>query len=79
MVFGVFSALVATLMCRSVYALDNSYTVTYPYYAFVENPDEPWQTVWDALDATDTIEYSDHYFDVPSTGDHPELRAVSYL
>ena len=78
MVLGVFSALVATLMCRSVYALDNSYTVTYPYYAFVENPDEPWQTVWDALDATGTIEYSDHYFDVPSTGDHPELRAVSY-
>ena len=30
------------------------------------------------MDATDTIEYSDHYFDVPSTGDHPELRAVSY-
>lgn len=78
MVFGVFSALVATLMCRSVYALDNSYPVTYPYYAFVENPDEPWQTVWDALDATNTIEYSDHYFDVPSTGDHPELRVVSY-
>ncbi|MBQ1387585.1 hypothetical protein IIY68_02250 [Candidatus Saccharibacteria bacterium] len=78
LVFGVFSALVATLMCRSVYALDNSYTVTYPYYAFVENPDEPWQTVWDALDATGTVEYSDHYFDVPSTGDHPELRAVSY-
>lgn len=78
LVFGVFSALVATLMCRSVYALDNSYTVTYPYYAFVENPDEPWQTVWDALDATGTIEYSDQYFDVPSMGDHPELRAVSY-
>ena len=78
LVFGVFSALVATLMCRSVYALDNSYTVTYPYYAFVENPDEPWQTVWDALDATGTVEYSDQYFDAPSMGDHPELRAVSY-
>lgn len=59
-------------------AVEDSITATYPYYAFVENPDEPWQTVWDALDATDTIEYSDHYFDVPSTGDHPELRAVSY-
>lgn len=58
--------------------VEDSITATYPYYAFVENPDEPWQTVWDALDATDTIEYSDHYFDVSSTGDHPELRAVSY-
>ena len=56
----------------------DSITATYPYYAFVENPDEPWGTVWDALDATDTIEYSDGYFDVPSPGDHPELRAVSY-
>ena len=56
----------------------DSITATYPYYAFVENPDEPWETVWDALDATDTIEYSDGYFDAPSPGDHPELRAVSY-
>lgn len=53
-------------------------TVTYPYYAFVENPDDPWETVWDALDSTDTIEYSDSYFEVPSPGNHPELRAVSY-
>ena len=53
-------------------------TATYPYYAFVENPDDPWETVWDALDSTDTINYSDSYFDVPSSGDHPELRAVSY-
>ena len=53
-------------------------TATYPYYAFVENSDNPWETVWDALDATDTIEYSDSYFDVPSPGDHPELRAASY-
>ena len=53
-------------------------TVTYPYYAFIEDPDNPWETVWDALDSTGTIEYSDSYFDVPSPGDHPELRAVSY-
>ena len=53
-------------------------TVTYPYYAFVEDPDNPWKTVWDALDSTDTINYSDSYFDTPSPGDHPELRAVSY-
>ena len=53
-------------------------TVTYPYYAFVEDPDNPWKTVWDALDSTDTINYNDSYFDTPSPGDHPELRAVSY-
>lgn len=53
-------------------------TATYPYYAFIENPDDPWTTVWDALDSTDTIDYSDSYFDVASPGDHPELRAVSY-
>ena len=55
-----------------------SITATYPYYAFVEDPDNPWETVWDALDSTDTINYSDKYFDVSSPGDHPELRAVSY-
>ena len=61
------------------YEIDyDSITATYPYYAFIENSDEPWETVWDALDATGTIEYSDGYFDVPSPGDHPELRAVSY-
>ena len=37
-------------------------TVAYPYYAFVENPEDPWETVWEALDATDTVEYSDSYF-----------------
>ena len=56
----------------------DSITVAYPYYAFVEDPDNPWKTVWDALDSTDTINYSDSYFDTPSPGDHPELRAVSY-
>ena len=56
----------------------DSITATYPYYAFVEDPDNPWGTVWDALDSTDTINYSDSYFNVPSPGDHPELRAVSY-
>ena len=56
----------------------DSITATYPYYAFVEDPDNPWETVWDALDSTDTIKYSDSYFDAPSPGDHPELRAVSY-
>lgn len=58
--------------------LTDSITVTYPYYAFVENPEDPWETVWEALDATDTVEYSDSYFDESSPGDHPELRVVSY-
>ena len=53
-------------------------TVTYPYYAFIEDADNPWQTVYDALDETGTIEYSDEFFAEPSPGDHPELRAVTY-
>ena len=56
----------------------NTTTLTYPYYAFVDDPEHPWSSVWDALDATDTIEYSDEFFDDPSPGDHPELRALSY-
>ena len=62
----------------NTYAFDNSYTVTYPYYAFIESPENPWGSVWDALDSTDTIEYSDEFFDEPSPGIHPELRAMSY-
>ena len=53
-------------------------TATYPYYGFVEDPDSPWESVYDALDETDTIEYSDDFFATPSAGEHPELRAVSY-
>lgn len=53
-------------------------TATYPYYGFVEDAENPWETVYDALDETGTIEYSDDYFDEASAGDHPELRAVSY-
>ena len=62
----------------SASGLSDSITATYPYYAFVEDPDNPWKTVWDALDSTDTINYSDSYFDTSSPGNHPELRAVSY-
>ncbi len=53
-------------------------TVTYPYYGFVEDPENPWSTVYDALDETGTVEYSDEFFSEPSPGDHPELRAASY-
>ena len=72
--------IVTVLALSNVYIPKVSATemATYPYYAFVEDPDNPWETVWDALDSTDTINYSDSYFSVPSPGDHPELRAVSY-
>ena len=53
-------------------------TAVYSYYGFVEDPENPWSSVYDALDETDTINYSDEYFDVASAGDHPKLRAVSY-
>ncbi len=75
---SILSLMFATIICHSTYAFSDLRTVTYPYYAFVEDPDSPWDSVWGALDATGTIEYSDGYFDVPSPGDHPELRAVSY-
>ena len=57
---------------------DSDITATYPYYAFIEDSDNPWGSVYDALDATGTINYNDSYFNVASPGDHPELRAVSY-
>ncbi|MBQ6396140.1 hypothetical protein IJH89_00975 [Candidatus Saccharibacteria bacterium] len=53
-------------------------TVTYPYYGFVEDSENPWETAYSALDETGTADYSDAYFFEPSPGDHPELRAVSY-
>lgn len=53
-------------------------TVTYPYYGFVEDPERPWESVYDALDETGEIQYSDTFFDDVSPGDHPKLRAASY-
>ncbi|MBR2587360.1 hypothetical protein IKE71_03260 [Candidatus Saccharibacteria bacterium] len=53
-------------------------TVTYPYYGFVEDAENPWATVYDALDETGEVQYSDAFFNEPSAGDHPKLRAVSY-
>ena len=66
-------------LCQtSATSIPDEITVTYPYYGFVEDPNNPWETVFDALDETGTISYSDTYFDEPSPGDHPKLRAVSY-
>lgn len=36
--------------------------VIYSYYGFVEDPDNPWETDYDAQDETGTAEYSDDYF-----------------
>ena len=49
-------------MVNAFAASSDEITVTYPYYAFVEDENDPWETVYDALDATGTINYSDNYF-----------------
>lgn len=77
------SALALTLSASlfttaATHATTNEITITYPYYGFVENPNHPWTSVYDALNETGEINYSDDYFTVPSPGDHPELRALSY-
>ena len=71
-IFSLFS------LCNVSATESEKLTVTYPYYGFVEDPENPWQTAYDALDETGTIEYSDAYFYESSPGDHPELRAMSY-
>lgn len=43
---------------------------------FLRTKNNPWTTVYDALDATGEIEYSDEFFLEPSPGDHPELSAA---
>ncbi|MBQ9017915.1 hypothetical protein IJ118_02545 [Candidatus Saccharibacteria bacterium] len=53
-------------------------TITYPYYGFVEDPEKPWGSVYDALDETGEVQYSDAFFDEPSAGEHAKLRALSY-
>lgn len=79
---SIMASIVASTLAFSPFSVQatnyQTTTVTYPYYAFVENPEDPWSSVWDALDSTDTIEYSDEFFDTTSPGDHPELRALSY-
>lgn len=75
----VMSLLMGGLVSPNTSALESDkITVTYPYYGFVEDPDNPWATVYDALDETGTVDYSDSFFATPSPGDHPELRAASY-
>lgn len=59
---------VAVVPVYNTYATSDKITVTYPYYGFVEDPENPWSSVYDALDETDTIEYSDEFF----------FRAVSW-
>ncbi len=56
----------------------NEITVTYPYYGFVEDQENPWSSVYDALDETGEVQYSDAFFAEPSPGEHAKLRTVSY-
>ena len=68
----------AMLPLQSAFAKSETITATYPYNAFIEDPENPWNSPFDALDATGTNEYRDDYFNVPSPGIHSKLRAVSY-
>ncbi len=76
---GLVLILATVVPINSVRALEpDKITATYPYYAFIEDSENPWSSVYDALDSTDTIEYSDEFFTGPSAGEHPALRAASY-
>lgn len=79
-ILGSLAAIVLALPSQTIWATTNANTttVTYPYYGFVEDPENPWETVWDALDETGTVEYSDDFFTETSPGEHPKLRALSY-
>ena len=79
-ILGSLAAIVLALPSQTIWAATNANTttVTYPYYGFVEDPENPWETVWDALDETGTVEYSDDFFTETSPGEHPKLRALSY-
>ncbi|MBR0415569.1 hypothetical protein IJI64_00140, partial [Candidatus Saccharibacteria bacterium] len=63
-ILGSLAAIVLALPSQTIWATTNANTttVTYPYYGFVEDPENPWETVWDALDETGTVEYSDDFF-----------------
>ena len=79
-IFGVLIALIVSVDAGPIsVALQNEkITGEYPYYAFVEDAENPWGSVWEALDATDSYEYSDDYFAVESPGTHSALRTMSY-
>lgn len=73
------SLIVSNLSVGSAFATSlDEITVTYPYYGFVEDPEKPWASVYDALDETGEVQYSDAFFNEPSPGDHAKLRAASY-
>ena len=74
----IFSLIAAVLLAPITYAVEPTITITYPYYGFVEDPENPWGTVFDALDETGTVEFSDEFFFEPSPGNHPTLRTLSY-
>lgn len=82
-VMGIICALVTLVMPANMSAItvalqNEKITGEYPYYAFVEDPENPWGSTWDALDATGEYEYSDDYFAIESPGTHSALRTMSY-
>lgn len=82
-VLGIICALVTLVIPANMSAItvalqNEKITGEYPYYAFVENPENPWGSTWDALDATGEYEYSDDYFAIESPGTHSALRTMSY-
>ena len=82
-VYGIFSIVIALVMSAHTglvsAALQNEkITGEYPYYSFIEDAENPWGSVWEPLDATDSYEYSDDYFTVESPGTHSALRTMSY-
>ena len=72
------SGIIVTGFSGSLASATSNITVEYPYYGFIEDEENLWTSVYDALDETDTIEYNDDFFSEASPGDHPELRALSY-
>ena len=77
--FGVVFELIAmSFLGNFVYAANSDIEVEYPYYGFIEDSENPWESVYDALDEVDTVKYNDEFFEEGSSGDHPKLRAASY-
>ena len=82
--------LLQVTMVPQVFAVSSDVTIhddgtikgLYPYYAFEEDPENPWESVYDALDATGTYYYNDNLFIESSSTMSEEnagnLRAVSY-
>ncbi len=76
----IFLSFSMTVGASPTWALMKNETITgeYPFYAFVEDEENPWGSVWEPLDATGEYKYSDDYFAIKSPGTHSALRTMSY-